>query len=139
MTLRRVDFKADDQDMSSGTTESLCTFEALRILGFPSEDIYFIATPLDDGKVGLRVVLHSQNKEFIIDVAVVTGSGPAVIDRWRQRALEYNASAQTDLRGAWMRDVFRRSRVLENAPELVLGLKLRGFKLVTDELAEAVK
>jgi hypothetical protein len=139
MTLRRADFHADDLDLSSGITESLCAFEALRILGFPPDDIYFLATPLDDGKIGLRVLLSSQGKEFIIDVAVVTGSGPAVIDRWQQRAAEYNASAKTDLRGAWMRDVFRQSNLFSKAPELVVRLKLRGFRLATDELAEGVK
>lgn len=142
MMLARADFKADDQDMASGITESLCTFEALRILGFPPDDIYFIAVPLDDGKVGihgkigLRVLLSSQGKEFIIDVAVVEGSGKDVLRRWQQRAAEYNASARTDLRGDWMRDVFRQSNLFSRAPELVLLLKLRGFKLVTDELAE---
>lgn len=106
--------------------EAVGTFEALRKLGFSSNDIFFgVATPRSD-IVQVFVALKAQGKEFTVTLGVVKGTATQVTDTWKTLAERIVAGQipQADLDHVWQNCLVR-----QHAEDFVAALKNKGLVL----------
>lgn len=126
--LARKLFDAPNIDLGPALTEALCTWECLRTLGFSADDIYLSVGMLDDGRNGIRIELRAQGKDFLIDIAAVEASGEKIKTAWEVRCRQHNAAFPNQ----HFSSIVKSSGIYARRAQLVMGLKLKGFSLVTD-------
>jgi len=111
-------------------TEVICTWEALRTLGFDAADIFVIVVPLDNGDMGVRFALKAQGKQFTCDVGAVRDASYDDIRRsWENRADEHNKLAALDPTSPEWFKVFHSSSVWKRRMEFVMMLVAKGFRI----------
>jgi len=115
-------------DLLAPIREALAAHEILRTLGFPSADIYVRSC-----KTFLQVVLRSQAKEFVIDIAPVNGpdrdlerlcdTADQFTKAWQDAVQAYNVTFTDSQR----KEILEESKVRENAVDLLAAMILKGF------------
>lgn len=107
--------------------ESLGVFEALRRLGFSSDDIYFmVAGANEQGPKQTVMVLRTQGKEFKVITGYLEGSVEEIQDTWVEIATALNDKKipQEQLDASW-----RSCMLYLRAAEFVAALVKKGFEL----------
>lgn len=96
--------------------KGLATFEALRRLGFESDDIYYAMTPGFQGDYFV-VQLKTQGKEFTITVGEVDRT--TWVERWTDAGNWWNNATDTEMDYVWQR--------WRPPNELIAALLAKGF------------
>lgn len=78
----------------------LATFEALRRLGFASDDIYYAMTPDFQGDYFI-IILKTQDKEFVITVGETDRD--TFVDRWANAGIWWNNASVDEMDYVWQR------------------------------------
>ena len=117
-------------DLHAVYREAWASFEALRRLGFASEDIFVQAgESLDAGLVQapsyqLGVILRAQHKEFIIDCGRIPEEPDAIEATWQRfcKAINDREVSERDLQRVW-----ETSHAREQVVGLLTALTAKGF------------
>lgn len=105
--------------------EAWAVFEALRRLGFSSDDIFFqVGGEVSRGMYQICIVLRAQNREFTAIPCAVQGDPEEIEQQWLQfaQAVVNGTVAETELSAIW-----KNSQALLGAASLCAALLRKGF------------
>lgn len=105
--------------------EAWAVFEALRRLGFRSDDIYFqVGGEVSPGVWQICVVLRAQGKEFTAIPCAVAGDPDDIEKRWKvfsQRIVDRDVPEEE------LAKIWEGSQALKNSAQLCIALLNKGF------------
>ena len=106
----------------------LATFEALRRLGFASDDIYYTMTPPSQGDFFV-IILKTQSKQFVVTVGETDRD--TFVERWIDAGRWWNNASSAEMDFVWQR--------WRPPEEIVLALLARGFVFPKSELPQHLR
>jgi hypothetical protein len=111
--------------------ECWAVHQALRMLGFSSDDIYVVhgaSADFPGHPPTMFVVLQTQGLEFVIHLGACKTDAEveSLLDLWTEFVERWNRGdfAQSD-----MQKIYDASNAMQNKIQLVVGLKLKGFSI----------
>ena len=113
-------------DYAQAYRESLSVYEALRRLGFESDDIYFmIAGAAHPGPKQTVIILRTQGKEYVCVTGELEGSAEEIHTNWMEMAsaLVRHEISEEDLDKSW-----QESLVMRYKSEFVASIMAAGIK-----------
>ncbi|MDD5008554.1 MAG: hypothetical protein PHC68_09200 [Syntrophorhabdaceae bacterium] len=106
--------------------ECLAFFEALRRLGFSSDDIYFMVAGAETPKKQLTIVLRTQSKEFVIIAGELSEDPDKIRETWIELANKLSSGQidQEELNSSW-----RQSAARQHAGMFVASILAKGISI----------
>jgi hypothetical protein len=115
------DLPSDASDIHPTFKTALALFNALRGLGFKSDDIWFVSTPKD-----FIVEIHQGDKEYGIRAGSIDMSQEQCEERWRQISTAVSAGKYSQQS---MDKLWEESHVMGNLTKLVFDLVNGGVRI----------